>query len=163
MTTMYPRSTPCLQSATYFDCTALNPFIRPPPPRHCIDSYHHNQAIVDEPEIITNQGFSANTTSCLVYNFSVDIDAEIMGTQADRSPDCAEECAVCVNDDSPCQQCITGSPSAFVCDDADTRIFWDQVHLTTNFAAVLAEAVYECAQDTPDYDIAWVEVLCADA
>lgn len=83
-----------------------------------------------------------------------------MGTQDGRAPDCPETCALCADGVSPCQACITEGPSAFVCDDADTRIFWDALHITTNVAKVLSEAVRECAADIPDYDTAWVEILC---
>lgn len=81
--------------------------------------------------------------------------------QALRGDGCQEEkCALCANGDSPCQSCLLGNPSADVCDDPNSRIFWDSLHLTTAFHQLFAEAVRQCAKDTPDTCHPWVETLC---
>eukprot|EP00904_Undaria_pinnatifida_P002396 jgi/Undpi1/12157/HiC_scaffold_5.g01833.m1 len=132
-----------------------------------LDFYMLSAAIVDDPELFESQGFtgssgSALTDPCLVPDFAVDFQAEIMGTQADRDSGCQEECALCADDSFPCQTCFEGNPSATVCDDPDTYIFWDETHLTAGVHEIVGEAIRECAEDNPDYDITWVGMLCPD-
>lgn len=80
--------------------------------------------------------------------------------QGDRAAGCQEECALCADTSFPCQTCFEGNPSAVVCDNPDTYIFWDTIHLTGKFHQIVAESVRECSEDNPDYGRAWVEVLC---
>lgn len=80
--------------------------------------------------------------------------------QALRNPDCQDECALCADEASPCQNCLEGNPSITVCDDPYTRVFWDEIHLTTEFNLVLGEAVRQCSKDSPNYDRPLVEVVC---
>lgn len=82
--------------------------------------------------------------------------------QADRDSGCQEECALCADDYFPCQNCFEGNPSATVCDDPDTYIFWDETHLTAGVHEIVGQAIRECAEDNPDYDITWVGMLCPD-
>ena len=80
--------------------------------------------------------------------------------QAGRAEECREECALCADDVSPCQNCYQGNPSATVCDDPETRVFWDNRHFTTDVHRILAEAIGQCSKDEPNYDRDWVELLC---
>lgn len=80
--------------------------------------------------------------------------------QAKRAEGCREECALCADRDSPCQNCYQGFPSATMCEDPETRVFWDIRHFTTAFHRILAEAVRQCSKDCPNYDHPWVELLC---
>lgn len=70
---------------------------------------------------------------------------------------------MCADNSSPCQNCFLGNPSATVCDEPEKYLFWDPVHFTTDIHQFLAEAIRQCAKDSPNYDQAWVEVLCPDA
>lgn len=80
--------------------------------------------------------------------------------QAGRAEGCQEECALCADTTSPCQTCFEGNPSATMCEDPETFIFWDVVHFTTAVHEVLGDAIRQCSKDFPDYDRAWVDVLC---
>lgn len=80
--------------------------------------------------------------------------------QDSRNPDCKEECALCANDETPCQTCYEGNPAITVCDDPYTRVFWDNLHITTEMQFVFAEAVRQCSKDEPDYERPLVGVLC---
>ena len=82
--------------------------------------------------------------------------------QADRGAGCQEECALCVDQTSPCQNCLEGNPSATVCDTPETYIFWDSLHFTTEFHQILAEATRQCSKDEPNYDRPFVNLLCPE-
>ena len=80
--------------------------------------------------------------------------------QAGRAEGCREECALWADSTTPCQNCFEGNPSATVCDDPETYIFWDGIHFTTDAHRIFGDAVRQCSKDDPDYDQPWVEVLC---
>eukprot|EP00904_Undaria_pinnatifida_P002403 jgi/Undpi1/12163/HiC_scaffold_5.g01839.m1 len=132
-----------------------------------LDLYSLSAAIVVQPEIFTDLGFTADARSalgdsCLTVDFIVDTQADIMGTQADRAAGCQEECALCADTTFPCQTCFEGNPSATVCDDPETHIFWDDRHFTTAVNQILGDAIRQCAKDSPNYDQPWVGVLCPE-
>ena len=102
--------------------------------------------------------------SCvLTFSHRVDRPVELMARargQALRAAGCQEECALCADSSSPCQNCFLGNPSAAICDDPDTRIFWDDIHFTTGIHRHFAAAVVECSRDFPDPARPFVEQLC---
>ncbi|CAN0244602.1 unnamed protein product [Scytosiphon promiscuus] len=126
------------------------------------------RALVDEPSIFEDLGFTPGegddgllAESCIQFDFFVDSTAEIMGTQAQRNPDCQEECALCADSVSPCQNCFVGTePGITKCDDPSKRIFYDGIHFTTDFHLLFGEAVRQCSKDSPNFDRPLVEVLC---
>lgn len=119
-------------------------------------------ALFTQPEIFQSLGFTTLTVPCLTFEFAIDSTAEIMGTQAQRAAGCQEECALCADLTSPCQNCYQGNPSATVCDTPETYIFWDTLHLTTEVHKILAEATRQCAKDSPNYDRPLVALLCPE-
>ncbi|CAM9196585.1 unnamed protein product [Laminaria digitata] len=136
-------------------------------PQVRILSFHDlTLAILTQPEVFESLGFTTLTEPCLVLDFVIDDTAEIMGTQvnnmADRGAGCQEECALCVDQTSPCQNCLEGNPSATVCDTPETYIFWDSLHFTTEFHQILAEATRQCSKDKPNYDRPFVNLLCPE-
>ena len=80
--------------------------------------------------------------------------------QALRHPDCQEECALCADTTTPCQNCLEEKPVIIKCDDPSSKIVYDPVHFTTQFHLVFGEAVRQCSKDQPNYGRPWVEVLC---
>ncbi|CAM9275156.1 unnamed protein product [Laminaria digitata] len=131
-----------------------------------LDLYSFSAALVDTPEVFQDLGFtggsgSSMTEPCLSLDFFIDDTPEIVGTQAGRAEGCREqECALCADGNSPCQNFYEGNPPATVCDDPETRIFWDGLHFTTEVHRILGEAIRQCSKDEPNYDRAWVELLC---
>ena len=81
--------------------------------------------------------------------------------QAGRTEGCQEECALCADLSSPCQNCYVGNPSATVCEHPETYLFWDSIHPTTDMHQLLAEAIRQCSKDYPKYDRPLVELLCS--
>lgn len=142
---------------------AAEAMFAPYPQVRMLDAYSLFAALVDQPEMFESLGFSTDPTPCLEFLFAIDTIAEIMGTQDLRSADCPRKCALCTENVSPCQTCLSGNPSAAMCDDADVRIFWDSVHFTAAFHEVLGEIVRQCSKDVPDYDRPFVEMSCPDA
>ncbi|CAN0226079.1 unnamed protein product, partial [Ascophyllum nodosum] len=143
------------------------------PQRRLIDVYTLFAAVVDDPSVFEKLGFSgADGASednpvplgipCLQLQFASDSTAEIMGTQALRAEGCQEECALCVDTTSPCQNCYAGNPSATICDDPDSRIFWDTRHPTTAFHLIFAEAIRQCSKDQPNGERPFVKIICPD-
>ena len=80
--------------------------------------------------------------------------------QADRAPGCQQQCALCADDTTPCQNCFEGNPTGTICDEPERYIYWDDVHFTQDFHLFLAEGVRQCSHDSPNYNRDWVEVLC---
>eukprot|EP00752_Nemacystus_decipiens_P008408 g7518.t1 len=122
-----------------------------------LDLYTLFAALVDAPSIFEELGFTPGENSlladsCVDFNFVVDDTAEIMGTQALRHPDCQEECALCADGTSPCQDCLQGNPAITKCDDPSSKIFFDAIHFTTHFHLVFGEAIRQCSKDAPNYD-----------
>lgn len=123
---------------------------------------------MDEPSIFEDLGFTPGegedgllAESCIAINFFVDDTAEIMGTQALRNPDCQEECALCADAVSPCQNCFVGDePAIAKCDDPSNKIFFDGIHFTTDFHLLLGEAVRQCSKESPKYERPFVQILC---
>ncbi|CAN0412526.1 unnamed protein product [Ascophyllum nodosum] len=151
--------------------TALQRVVDAYPQLQLLDLYSLTAAIVDAPQAFTELGFREPqdavegdpvplSTPCLKLDFFIDDNAEIMGTQALRAAGCQEECALCADSSSPCQNCFLGNPSAAICDDPDTRIFWDDIHFTTGIHRHFAAAVVECSRDFPDPARPFVEQLC---
>ncbi|CAM9756068.1 unnamed protein product [Scytosiphon promiscuus] len=126
------------------------------------------QALMDEPSIFEDLGFTLGegeegllAESCIQFDFFVDSTAEIMGTQALRNPDCQEECALCADSVSPCQNYFVGTqPGITKCDDPSNKIFYDGIHFTTDFHLLFGEAVRQCSKDNPNFDRPFVQVLC---
>ncbi|CAN0252854.1 unnamed protein product [Ascophyllum nodosum] len=138
-----------------------------------LDLYALTASMLDDPDTWTELGFVAPEdedsgeslplgTSCFEADFSVDSTAEIMGTQALRSTECQEECALCADGTSPCQACYVGNPSATICADPDTRTMWDIIHGTTALYRLLGKAIKECVGKNPDYNQPLVDKLCPD-
>ncbi|CBJ32467.1 expressed unknown protein [Ectocarpus siliculosus] len=132
-----------------------------------LDMYTLFAALVDDESIFLDLGFTPGEGSllaetCIQFNFVVDDAAEIMGTQALRNPDCQEECALCADSTTPCATCLVDQPAVTKCDDPSTKIFYDSIHFTTDFHLVLGEAIRQCSKDSPNFDRAFVGVLCPE-
>ncbi|CAM9971094.1 unnamed protein product [Scytosiphon promiscuus] len=133
-----------------------------------LDFYTLLAALVDEPSIFEDLGFTPGegddgllAESCIQLDFVIDEMAEIMGTQALRNPDCQEECALCADAVSPCQNCFVGTePGITKCDDPSKRVFYDAIHFTTDFHLLFGEAIRQCSKDNPNFDRPLVEVFC---
>lgn len=80
--------------------------------------------------------------------------------QALRHPDCQDECALCVDGTSPCQNCFQDKPAITKCDDPSSRVFFDAIHFTTHFQLVFGEAIRQCSKDAPNFDRPLVSVMC---
>ena len=81
-------------------------------------------------------------------------------SQAGRAAGCQEECALCADDSSPCQNCFEGNPSGTICDNPEKYIFWDVLHFTADVHQILGEAIRQCSKDSPNYDRDWVGLIC---
>lgn len=91
----------------------------------------------------------------------LDFGAHILGTFQDlRNPDCQEQCALCADAVSPCQNCFQGKPAITKCDDPSSKIFYDAIHFTTDFHLVFGESIRQCSKDAPKYDRPLVRVMC---
>ncbi|CBN74389.1 GDSL-like lipolytic enzyme [Ectocarpus siliculosus] len=139
-----------------------------------LDLYSLIDSSVHDRDIFNEEGFKTSSTpeQCLTYNFHVDSSTDIMGSQAQALrgklfdwAQCdnygpTDECVLCQDQMSPCQNCLVDPPTVSVCDSPDEHIFWDGLHTTDAFNKVFANAVFECSKDELDGSQPWVGKLC---
>ncbi|CAB1114258.1 unnamed protein product [Ectocarpus sp. CCAP 1310/34] len=139
----------------------------PRPPASNITRSASRQALVDDESIVSDLGFTPGegsllAYSCIQFNLFVDDAAEIMRTQALRNPDCQEECTLCADSTAPCATCLVDQPAITKCKEPSTKIFYDGIHFTTDFHLTFGEAIRQCSKDSPNFDRAFVGVICPE-
>ena len=129
--------------------------------------YHYSSTLFIEVNILVGlpEQTPSNRSYTQLFRFACILSRSLprntfRNIQGDRAIGCQGECDLCADLTSPCQNCFEGNPSATVCDDPEKYLFWDNLHFTTGFHQILAEAIRQCAKDEPSYNQPWVAELC---